>query len=173
MTTIPPETPPEANAHTAEVRELTLAVRALLQRVPGFAYPAAGARRSLNFSGAVKDQALEAVAAAIESSEPLSAAAQTSARELRDAIAFNRAYRSLADELKVLSDAVRYTIQLTRADATRKAFQTYRIAQNLNHPADRVVLVPHLNTIREAIRVRRPRTADGEPSTPNPNGGTA
>jgi len=163
MTTIPLETPSVSNPHTLEVRERMSAIRTELERIRGFAHPAKGARRRINFTASLPDTVLEAVAVAIEASEPLGAAAQVTPNDLRDAIAFERAYRSLADDLEVQANAVRFAIATRRSDAGRLALQTYAIAKGMNRSADHQVLVPHLAVIRKALTRKRKKGADVPP----------
>ena len=168
MTTIPPEIPPAPNSHTQQVREHMAAVRAVMARIPGFTHPAKGSRRRLNFHGKVSDQALEAIAMTIEASPALQAASQITAEELRDVMAFDHAHGSLANDLDVQSRGVRYTIASRRAAAVRLAMQAYKIAQSLNGPADRLVLVPHLDKIKAALRLKRRPARPEVPVTSTP-----
>lgn len=172
MTTIPPESPPESNPYTQQVRAHMEAIRRILEQIPGFTFPAQGARRKINFTASVPDQFLEAVAMAIEASPALAGAAQTTANDLRNAIAFERAFSSLADDLEVEAHAVRYTIANTRSDAGRFALQAYFMAKGLNRPTDRQVLVPHLAKMAKALGRRKIGGGTPAPATP-PEGGAA
>lgn len=173
MTTIPPESPPESNPHTQQVRESMTAIRDVLRQIPELTHPPKGARIRLTFASAAKDAFLEAMAVAIEASEAFATSSPVTARELRDEIAFGRAHVPLAEDLGVQRLSVLYTIELRRSKIVRRALHAYAIAKSLNRKGE-TVLVPHLEMIKKALGAGRPSSRQSEepPSEP-PAGGAS
>jgi hypothetical protein len=170
MTTIPPETPetpPESNPHTKQVRSYMKAIREVVRQIPELTHPPKGARVRLTFASAAKDAFLEAVAVAIEASDHLGTSSPVTARELRDEIAFGRAHGPLAADLGVQRLAVLYTMELRRSKIVRRALHAYSIAKSLNRKGD-TVLVPHLEMIKKALGAGRPSTRPAEEPTSEP-----
>lgn len=155
MSTIPPEPP---NPHEVAVNSHLSALRLIQESIAGFGFVGSNRRRGLNPAAAVPDRFLEAVAAALDASLHLATSAKVTGSQLRDVIAFARAFASLADELELLARGVRHTIAVRRGELTRLALRTYRIARSLDLPTEADQLVPHVREMKRALgRGRQPK----------------
>jgi hypothetical protein len=164
MTTIPSI---ETTNHIEEVRALLADIRSVRERIVAFTHDRKEVRARLTFNAGVSDAFFEAVAMAIEASEALLAAAQTTPAKLRDVISYSQAYASLADEFELIARGVRFSIAERRAGEAQMALQAYAIAKRLNRPSDRALLVPHIDAMRRALnRGRRPQARPEEPAVP-------
>jgi hypothetical protein len=166
MTTIPPETPIDFEQASAV---LLIQVRQLTQSIAGFGFLTKSRRRQITTSASVPDAFLKSTAVACDAQPALGTAAQISSTELRQAIEFTRAFRSVADELELLAKGLRDTVAEHRFDVARRALRVYTLAKTFDGPSDRVMLVPHLkNMKRDLGRSRTKLPVEPDPLLPVP-----
>lgn len=162
MSTIPPE---PLTPHEITAQAMMMQLRETVQGIAGYAFVGRGQRRKLNTAASLPDRFLQSVAVACDASSHLAGSSQITGSELRDTIAFARAYTSVADELEVIARGLRDTIAARRGDVGQRALRAYSMAKSINRPSDREVLIPHVNEMKRALgRGRRSKnTVPGAP----------
>lgn len=167
MTAIPLESP---NAHEVAVKAYIEQLRAMQESIAGYGFVSSKHRRSINAAATVPDRFLEAVAVACDAVAHLASGSLVTGAELRDTVAFARAYTSLADELERLARGMRDTVAVRRSDAGSRALRAYSVAKSYNRPSDLEPLIPHLREMQRALGRGRPssRTASPVPPVPTP-----
>jgi hypothetical protein len=149
MTTIPDQPPvnPEAAANA-----LITAIREQVQSsIPGFALAAKGRRRKITTVVSLSDVFFESVAAACGVHSELAAARGVSASELRDAVSRSRMRASLSEELRILARGVEDTDAEDRNEVGQRALRVYHVADRINRPEDREMLIPHLAAMKRTL----------------------
>jgi hypothetical protein len=136
--------------HTIAARDLLQRVRAV-QELTGAKTLHTVERQKLNSTSGVPDQFFEDVAVALETYAVLATASEASAAELRDVVAFSRAYAPLVEELLRAARALQDEIALRRTAVAHKALKAYKVAQAVNRPSDKAMLVPHLEAMRRSL----------------------
>lgn len=166
MSVIPSETP-VSQQQLAE--EILNAIRVTVQRVPGFAHPTAAHRRKTAASAAsLTDEAFQAVATACDAHPHLAVANQITSAEIREMLAFCALYQALVADFPIHARGVAYAIASRRSALAVRARRVYDFAKGLNKPADRELLVPHIDAIKEALKRPKKRAAATPPATPAP-----
>ena len=159
---------PIPNVSPTEVaRELLQRVRAM-QEITGTKtlLPAKQTRKLLNVAS-LPDDFLEAVAVAIEAYEKLALVSEVTAAEIRELIAYSRANRPVVDELRLAGTSLLQDIMTRRAHVGQQALKVYYVAQGLNRPNDKAMLVPHITAMRRALgKAKRKAAPPAEPPTP-------
>jgi hypothetical protein len=142
------------------------AVRELVQSgIPGFALAAKGRRRKITTTASLPDAFLEAGAAACGVHPDLTASAGMSAAAIRESIAYSRVYASVAEELRILARGVDDTVAEDRNRVGQGVLTMYYVAERINRPEDRELLIPHLAAMKRTINRGRKRTTK-PPETP-------
>lgn len=166
MSEFPPEPP---NAHEAAVAAHIGLLRSIQANIPGFTHIGKSRQQSLNSAASVPDRFLEAAAAACDGSRHLAIASKVGGPELRDIVAFSRAYATFAEELMVLARGVRHTIAVRRSALARNALRAYRVAKSFDIPAEAEPLAPHLQEMKRALgRGRRAKSTTAPVPQPSP-----
>jgi hypothetical protein len=155
MTTIPDQPPVN---HEAAANAMITAMRELVQSgIPGFALAAKGRRRKITTTASLSDAFFESIAAACAVHSDLAAAGAVSASDLRNTIARSRVRASVAEELRLLARGVEDTDAEDRNDIGQRALRVYHVADRINRPEDREMLIPHLAAMKRTLN--RGRTA--------------
>ena len=136
--------------HTIAARDLLQRVRAV-QELTGAKTLHAAQRKKLNGTSGVPDEFLEDVAVALETYALLAAASEASPAELRDVVVFSRAYAPLVEELLFAAKALQHEIATRRSAASQKALKAYKVAQAVNRPSDKEMLVPHVAAMKRSL----------------------
>ncbi|HEU4889116.1 MAG TPA: hypothetical protein VFV49_14620 [Thermoanaerobaculia bacterium] len=153
MTTIPMEPP---NPHEVAVLNHIAQLRLIQDSIAGYGFIGGQRRQSLKSSAAIPDRFLEAVAAALDASLHLATSSKVTGAQLRDVIAFARAFNSLADELEIVARGLRHTIAVRRGELARLGLRAYRIARSLDLPSEAQQLVPHIKEMKRTLGRGRP-----------------
>lgn len=163
MTTIP-DTPSQ---HEDNAQAIRVDLQRLAQSIRGFALLTSDRRRKLTTSGHVDDDYLRHIALLIDAQPEVAAVTQLSSAEIRDHLHFSGAYQGVGEELMLGGRKMSDTLLAERADIGERALRAHKIARDMNTPAGRESLVPHLEAIdREFSRGRRKRAvAKKEPKT--------
>jgi hypothetical protein len=158
------------STHQEVARRLATAVRSTIHEgVPGFTHLTTSRRRVLAASANLPEPFLDGMAVAIEGSPQLDKVALVTPEELRDAVAYGKAYGELADELALLSRGIRDTIAVKLAGAGTEALRIYQLAQSYNRDRDSEALVPHVGKLRRALgRARTKLPVETPPAEPQP-----
>jgi dsRNA-specific ribonuclease len=128
------------------------AMRELVQSgISGFALAAKGRRRKINTTASLSDAFFEAIAAACAVHSELAAAGGVSASDLRNTIARSRVRASVAEELRILARGVDDTDAEDRHQAGQRALRVYHVADRINRPEDREMLIPHLAAMKRTL----------------------
>ena len=162
MTTIP-EVP---QSHTEAARQLMLAVRTLRESVPGLVLIPKERLRELIAAASVSDEALETVTISVEATPDLASASTLVPAEVRDVIAFSRAYAGVIDEAALLERMLRHTIIVRRARVGQEALKAFALAKNLNRPRKSDLLVPHIEAMQRTFKRPRKKPTETPPETP-------
>jgi hypothetical protein len=158
---------PESSIHEQTAMAMLVQLRELAQSVKGFNFTSPTHRRRLAAQGNVPDAFLRSVAVACDAAPTLASSGGVTGAELRDMMAFARAYLSVADELELLAKGLRDTVAQHRAEGTEKALRVYFIAKRINRPAEREALIPHLRNMTRDLGKTRPKApADAVPAKP-------
>jgi len=147
MTTVP-DVP---QSHDDAARELLLGVRSLRESVPGLVLLPKERLMELINAATVPDEFLEAVLIGSEATSDLAAVSKLDRAEVRDVIAFSRAYGGAMDETELLHRMVKHTIILRRAKVGQEALRVFALAKGLNRPRKSGLLVPHIEAMRRAL----------------------
>ena len=143
----PPKTAATAptESHSASANALLTEIRAIREKIPGFAVaPNKTAAQRLVANAGLDDAFLETVCVAVQSSPSLQAASNCDVNEIREAIRFAAAYGAVADELESLASAVRFTINSRRSAAGQECLAAYDLAKGLARKPAGANLVPHI-----------------------------
>ena len=154
-------------SHSEDASKVLEKVRTLREQIPGFAQPSnkTAARRLVGNAG-VSDDFLETVAVAVQASQALKSASEVDPAAMRDAIRFAAAYGPVADELESLASAVRFTINVRRAESATEALAAYDLAKGLARKKEGASLVPHISDIRKALNRGGHRKVAAKPAAP-------
>lgn len=149
MTTIPDQPPVN---HEAAANAMITAMRELVQSgIPGFALAAKGRRRKITTTASLSDPFFESIAAAVAVHSELSAAGGVTASDLRNTIARSRVRASVAEELRLLARGVEDTDAEDRHQIGQRALRVYHVADRINRPEDRELLIPHLAAMKRTL----------------------
>jgi hypothetical protein len=138
----------------------------------GFSFSRPEERRKLNFNASVTDRMLEAVAVAIEASPALAQSLDAQPADLREAVSYTQTFVPIVQELRLLADALDYTIAAKRAKAGAQALHAYSLSKTMNMAKDSLILVPHIAAMKAGLGNRGRRKA-AAPKTAAPSTGTA
>jgi hypothetical protein len=161
MTTIPiPDNP----LHEESAQTIRLDLERMAQGIRGFTLLTPERRRKLTTSGHVDEGFLRHIALLIDANADVAAASRITGAEIRDHLSFSGAYQGVGDELMLKGRMMNDTRLAERADIGERALRALKIARDINTPAGRDSLVPHLEAIdREFSRGRRRRAAAKKP----------
>ena len=163
--TVIPDTP---SAHEDKAQAIRLELQRLMQEIRGFSLLTGGRRRKVTLTGHVDDDFLRSMALLIEAQPEIATSSRITSAEILDHLNFTGSHRAVGEELVLNGRKMLDTLLAERADVGQRALLALKIARNINTPADRASLVPHLEAIdREFSRGRRKRTAKktGDPAT--------
>jgi hypothetical protein len=156
MTTIPDSPSP----HEDNAQAIRLELQRLLQNIRGFTLLTTERRRKVSVTGHVDDDFLRSMALVLEAHPDIAAVSQITAAEIRDHLQFTGAHREVGEELMLNGRKMLDTLIDARANVGERALRALNISRNVNTPADRASLVPHLEAIdRDFARGRRRRAA--------------
>jgi hypothetical protein len=163
MTTIP-EAP---QSHADAARELMLRLRSLRESIPGLVLIPKERLKELITAASVSDEFLETAATSVEATPELASASKLVPAEVRDVIAFSRAYNGAIDEGELLQRMLRHTIIVRRAKVGQETLKAFALAKGLNRPRKSDVFVPHIEAMRRTLaRSRRKPAETTEPPEP-------
>lgn len=149
-----------------QIQGLMAQLRQMSQSIAGFTIVPAQRRRKIAQRATLSDEYLETVALACEGSPRL--ASEVTSGEIRGVIRASHGLESLAREAELLARGLRDTRAELRANIGARALNAYSLAQRLNGPEDREVLIPHLRAMKVALARSRGRT--GPAPDPPPDG---
>jgi hypothetical protein len=165
MTTIPLPDSPSVHEETARVIRNDL--EQLAQGIRGFTLLTAERRRQLTTSGHVEEDFLRHMALLLDANPDVATPCHLTGAEIRDHLSHSSAYRGVGDELMLKGRMTNDTLLAERADIGERALRGLKIARNINTPAGRESLVPHLESIdRDFSRGRRKRAPVRRPEDP-------
>ena len=146
-------------AHTESAHALIERIRALADDIPNFAIPGAGGRRPLVSAATLPPDFMNIAAAAVENHALLARPTAVPPDQMRDWMAFAKAYDVVADELETMARFVRHSTALARNKAGREALNTYAIASRLAGQPETAELRPVVEALRAALgkRARKPK----------------
>lgn len=148
MTTIPITESP----HTIAARELIERVRAAVDPTGTMKLrQRSESVRKLTVASTTPDDFIEAAAVALEASARLAAASEVGTAELRDAVAYSRAFALVLEELNLARRMLQQEITARRGAAGKKALDVYRLAKGLNATGEDAVLVPHVQAMKRLL----------------------
>lgn len=160
MTTTIPE-PPSQHEQTAQALRLDL--ERLAQGIRGFTLLTSERRRKLTTSGHVDEDFLRHIALLLDSNPDVAGPSRINGAEIREHLSYWGAYQGVGDELMLKGRMTNDTFLGERADVGERALRALKIARDINTPAGRESLVPHLEAIdREFSRGRRKRSKKPE-----------
>lgn len=160
MTTIP-DTPSQ---HEDNAQAIRLDLQRLAQSIRGFALLTSDRRRKLTTSGHVDEDFLRRMALLLDAQPDVAAVTQLTAAEIFDHLRFSGAHQGVGEELMLNGRKMSDTLLAERATIGERALRALKIARDINTPAGRESLVPHLEAIdREFSRGRRKRAAAKKP----------
>jgi hypothetical protein len=149
MTTIPDQPPVN---HEAVANALMTSIREQVQStIPGFALAAKGRRRKITTTASLSDAFFESVAAACAVHSELAAAGGVTASDLRNTVARSRVSASVSEELRILARGVDDTDAENRNEMGQRALRIYHVANRINRPEDREMLIPHLAAMQRTL----------------------
>jgi hypothetical protein len=155
MTTIPDSgsTPHEDNAQA-----IRLDLTRLVQGIRGFTLLTPEQRRKYNVSGHVDDDFLRNIALLLDANSDVSGPSRLTGAEIREHLQFSGSYHGVGKELRLHGRMTDDTLLAERASIGERALRALKIARDINTPAGRDSLVPHLEAIdQEFSRGRRRR----------------
>lgn len=155
MTTIP-DVP---RSHDEAARELLLRVRSLRESVPGLVLLPIDRVKELINAASVSDEFLESVTRGAEATPDLAAVSKLDPAEVRDVIAFSRAFVGPMDEVHLLQRMMRHTVIVRRAKVGTEALRVFALAKDLNRPRKSDLLVPHIEAMRRTLARSRRKAA--------------
>ena len=168
MSTVPLE---PTNPHEITVQAFLAQLRAMQQAIPGYTFLGNDVQASLNATASVSDRFLELVGLACDGSEQFASSSDLTGPQVRDTVAYSRAYTTLLNALEVMVRGLRHTIIIHRGRVGEKALRAYSLAKSYNRKRGTPV-VPELREMGIALnRGRRKVTpvVDAPPAlTPPP-----
>lgn len=155
----PSTTPDDTSIHEENARVIRLDLQRLAAGIRGFALLTSERRRKLTTTGHVEDDFLRRMALLIDAhGTDVATPAKITGAEIRDHLRFSGPYQGVGEELMLHGRKMSDTLLAERADIGQRALVALKIARDINSPADRASLVPHLEAIdREFSRGRRRR----------------
>lgn len=163
---------PFVNPHTAASQELIVELRSMRERVPKLVIPTSrDANRRLARAASVPEGCVLQTASMIENHQELVRNGAPDADEMRDLIAYAKAYEGFANELEVLMIHVRHSVKAARNKAGSETLMTYAIGQRLAKRPETAYLQPLVDIMRRALGRRKKKRAqapadDSPASTP-------
>lgn len=163
MSTIP-DVP---TVHEDNAQAIRLDMQRLVQNIRGFTLLTTERRRKLTISGHVDDDFLRSMALLIDAHPDVATTCKITGAEIRDHLNFSGAYQGVGEEMMLNGRKAADTLLAERADVGERTLRALRIARDINTPADRASLVPHLEAIdREFARGRRKRVTRKKAEVP-------
>ena len=164
MTTIPDSGPPP---HEDNAQGIRLDLARLVQGIRGFTLLTPEQRRRFNISGHVDDDYLRSVALLLDANSDVAGPSRLTGAEIREHLQFSGSYQGVGEELRLHGRMTDDTLLAERASIGERALRAVKIARDINTPAGRDSLVPHLEAIdREFSRGRRKRPSGKKPEDP-------
>jgi len=169
MSTIPLEPP---NAHEVAAQAFLAQLRTMQQTIPGFTFLGPDEQATFNATASVSDRFLELVGLACDNSEPFASVSDVTGPQLRDLVAYHRAYTTLLGAVEVFTRGLRQTLIIRRGEIGDRALRAYAAGKGLNRKG-RPPIVPEVKEIGLALnRGRRkatpPPVAETPPIIPTP-----
>jgi hypothetical protein len=162
--TVIPDSP---SAHEDKAQAIRLELQRLMQEIRGFSLLTGGRRRKVTLTGHVDDDFLRSMALLIEAQPEIATSSRITSDQIRDHLNFTGSHRAVGEELVLNGRKMLDTLLAERANVGERALLALKIARNINTPADRASLVPHLEAIdREFSRGRRRRATAKKPDQP-------
>jgi hypothetical protein len=156
MTTIPDVT----TTHEDNAQTIRLDLQRMAEGIPGFTLLTPEQRRKFTISGHVDDDFLRNMALLLDAHADVASLIQLTAGEIRNHLTFSGAYLGVGEELTLNGRKMIDTLTSERAKIGERAMRGLKIARDINTPAGRDSLIPHLEAIdREFSRGRRKRSA--------------
>lgn len=153
--TVIPDTP---TPHDENAQAIRLDLQRLVQGIRGFTLLTSEQRRKFSVSGHVDDEFLRRLVLLIDAHPEIAAISQLTSAEINDHLSFFGSYDGVGEELMLNGRKTIDTRIAERAGIGERALRVLRIARDLNNPAGRESLVPHLEAIdRDFTRGRRRR----------------
>ena len=149
-------------SYRTEVDTILATLRSIAQSIPGYEYPPTGAIRRLVRAKGVPIKCVIAAGVAVEAHERLARASEVQSEPLHDGIEYCYAYGDLEMELTVMLRGVQYALAKKRAELGDQALRVLRLADELNKWDKDQQVIPHVQTMREALHPRRRRKAGKE-----------
>ena len=144
-------------SYRTDVDTILATLRSIAQSIPGYEYPPAGAIRRLVRAKGVPIKCVIAAGVAVEAHERLARASEVQSEPLHDGIEYCYAYGDLEMELTVMLRGVQYALAKKRAELGDQALRVLRLADELNKWDKDQQVIPHVQTMREALHPRRRR----------------
>ena len=139
--------------------------------IPNFAFPTTkNATQRLSSVASLPPEFVELTVVAVRNSQALVRGDAADPDEVRDWMAFAKAYAPVADEHEAMAQFLRHTIAAAKFRAGSEALTTYALAQRLAKRPATADLAPHVADMRRALgpRFRRKKPAVSEtPETPD------
>lgn len=154
--------------HTEEAQARVEEIRAMRQSMPNFAFPTSrNATQRLSAVASLPPEFIELGTVAISNSAALVRGDGADPFEIRDWMAFAKAYGPVADEHEAMAHFIRHSVAAAKFRAGSEALTTYALAQRLAKRPENADLAPHVADMRRALgpRFRRKKSA---PATPEP-----
>jgi hypothetical protein len=153
--------------HAELAAQLLTKVRALPEGLDGFTFTRLPGRQKLNAAKSVPAIFLEGAAVLTEGSAALAAAAGVPAAALRDVVELERAFGPVLSELKEITRAIEYTLDLRKAAAGKVALNVYSLAKRLITLETDSALFAHLIDMTAALgRTGKRKKPAAEPEKP-------
>jgi hypothetical protein len=155
--------------HTQAADEILLTLRRLIQAMRGYTPLTTEGRRRITLYGHVDDEFLRQIAVMLDANANLAAGVRLTGPEVRDHLSFYGAHEGVGDELILLGQGVKDTLNNERGEIGQKALQAFAFAKTLTKPADRERLMPHLENLQKNFsRGKRRKTTRPVDETPTP-----
>ena len=161
-------TPIPTLSHAEVARQAIERIRQALEVTGSTTLTDTAEHRRLNPLARVTDEMLERAAASLDTYPSLAATSEFTSAQIRDVIALSLAYRSIVDEFRLATRKLVQRITTIRAEVGEQALKIYGVAKQLNRPAQKAMLVPHVVAMRQAMGRRGP----GRKTLPPPADGT-
>lgn len=145
---------------------LLIQMRQIAQSINGFGFITTARRHAIANSASVPDAFLKSTAIVCDAQPELGISAGITSEELRKVIDFTRAFNSVADELELLARGLRDTVAEQRFSVADRALHVYALAKTFNRPGARVMLMPHLKTLKRDLGRSRTKVIEPPPETP-------
>ena len=118
--------------HSEAALGLLQQIRAILETIGSTTLVDNASQRRLSALAGMSDEQIEAAAVAMDANPQLAATSEFTSAQLRDAVAYSRAYRPLVQEFRLGATKLMQKIVTIRAEAGLQASKIYNIAKNLN-----------------------------------------